>query len=124
MAQPNIYTMVVFDLHPKIAEYIEALNADGQIDLDDAGYPYLLNVQQEGSNHVCNIVRNGQQENFVMNTRKRRDPIKSWNESDGYKRTGGKKVIQVTTDGEPDRRERARRPFESFERLTTQILEG
>lgn len=127
MAAPaNIYSVVVFDLKPKVKEFIDKLNNEGQIDLDSNGYPYLLKVEQQGPNHVCHVVRNGKQENFIMNTRRRADPITSWNPSDGYKRMGGKKVVVVSTDSEDGPRgERAkRRSFESFKRLTNQILEG
>lgn len=125
-APPNIYSVIVFDLKPKIKDYIEKLNNEGQIDLDSNGYPYLIKVEQQGSNHICHIVRNGKMENFIMNTRRRADPIPSWDGTDGYKRVGGKKVVVVKTDtDDKPRGERAmRRSFESFRRLTKQLIEG
>lgn len=125
-APANIYSTVVFDLHPKVRELIDKLNADGQIDLDDSGYPYILSAEKTGSNYTIQIVRNGHQESIVLNTRKKVDPIKSWDPLDGFRRKGGKKVITVNTSGEDEPRpERARRPsLESFQRLTDEILRG
>ena len=121
-APANIYSTVVFDLHPKVKAFIDSLNEKGQIDLSPDGYPYLLGVDKTGNNIEIKLVRNGQQESAIMNTRKRADPILSWTE-DGYKRTGGKKVITVDASGEKTRPERARRPsLESFRRLTDHIL--
>lgn len=125
-APPNIYSTVVFDLHPKVRELLDGLNSDGQIDLDDSGYPYLLGSDKTGSNYTITLVRNGNQESVVLSTRKKADPIKSWDPLDGYRRKGGKKVITVNTSGEDEPRpERARRPsLESFQRLTDEILRG
>jgi hypothetical protein len=124
-APANIFSVVVLDLKPKIRKFIDKLNGDGQIDLDDNGHPYLLKVDQQGANHVCHIVRNSRQENFIINTRKQADPIQSWDAMDGYHRVGGKKVIIVQTDGDKPKGERAkRRSFESFRRLAKQIIEG
>lgn len=124
-APANIYSTVVFDLHPKVKEFIDSLNELGQIDLSDDGYPYLLGVEKTGNNINIRLVRNGQQESAIMNTRKRADPILSWSHEDGFKRTGGKKVITVDTEGDKPRPERARRPsLESFRKLTDQILRG
>lgn len=133
MSKPvNIYSAVIFDLNPVLKRYIDKLRDDGQIDLDDHGYPYLLKVRRDGPNHVCDIVRNGKMENFIINTRKKkRGPICSWDEDDGYVRTGGKKVISIDDASgekpEPSkqnskRAERPLRTLESFKRITTDIL--
>jgi len=124
-APANIYSTVVFDLHPKIRELIDQMNAEGQIDLSDDGYPYLLSAEKTGPNYDIKFVRNGNQENIIMNTRKKAEPVRSWNPADGYKRTGGKKVITVDTGGDENRPERARRPsMESFLHLADSILKG
>ena len=124
-APANIYSVVVFDLHPKIREFIDKLNDEGQIDLCDNGYPYLLSAEKTGPNYDVQFVRNGKRENFIMNTRKKAEPVRSWDSLDGYKRTGGKKVITVDTKGDDARPERPRRPaLESFLRLTDDILKG
>lgn len=124
-APVNIYSTVVFDLHPKVRELIDQMNDEGQIDLSDDGYPYLLSAEKTGPNYDIRFVRNGQQENIIMNTRKKAEPVRSWNPMDGFKRTGGKKVITVNTGGDEKRPERARRPsMESFQRLTDEILKG
>ena len=122
MSVPNIYTMVVFDLHPKVKDFIDSLNTEGQIDLDSSGYPYVIGVDSQGSNITVTMVRGGQQESFVLNTRKRREPILSWNKDDGFIRSGGKKTI--TFDNVKDRSERKKRPMESFDKLLEQILKG
>ena len=121
-APVNIYSAVVFDLNKRIKAYIDDLNSSNQIDLDDSGYPYLLSVDKNGPNFVVNIVRNGQRENFIINTRKRKDPVTSWDENDGYRRSGGKKVVMVTTKQDAPKRERRKRTIESFSRITEQIL--
>lgn len=118
----NIYSNVVFDLNKKIAGFIEELNNNNQIDLDDDGYPYLIKVNRVGPNFVVHIVRNNKIENFILNTRKRKGPITSWNADDGFQRRGGKKVVSVDTSPDAPRRERQKRSYESFERLTDQIL--
>ena len=124
-APANIYSVVVFDLHPKVRELLDALNSDGQIDLCDDGHPYLLSAEKTGNNYELKFVRNGSQEQIIMNTRKKADPIISWDPNDGFKRSGGKKVIAVDTEGHKPRPERARRPsLESFHKLTNQILKG
>jgi len=123
-APVNIYTAVVFDLKKKIKDEIDRLNDGGQIDLDNDGYPYVVKIEQSGKNHVCHIVRNGRLENFLLNTRKRREPLYSWNAGDGYMRRGGKKVITVGSPEEKNRRERTKRSFESFTRIVKQILTG
>ena len=124
-APANIYSTVVFDLHPKVRGLLDQMNDEGQIDLSDDGYPYLLSAEKTGPNYDIRFVRNGQQENIIMNTRKKAEPVRSWNPSDGYKRTGGKKVITVNTSGDDPRPERARRPsMESFLTLTDSILNG
>lgn len=124
-APANIYSAIVFDLHPRISGYLDELNKAGQIDLDGDGYPYVIAVQKQGPNHVCQIVRNGNQENFILNTRKKRDPICSWDQNDGYVRRGGKRVIQIDTGvgaASQPRPERKKRTMESFRRLVGQIL--
>ena len=123
-ASANIYSMVVHGLHPKVAELLAKMDTDGQIDYDNQGFPYLISAEKVGPNWVVQFVRNGQQENFVMNTRKRSDPIRSYDPLDGYRRTGGKKVIIANPDEDAPRPERRKRSVESFRRLATQIIEG
>ncbi len=122
----NIYSAVVFDLHPRIKEFIDQLNTDGQIDLDDDGYPFILKIDATGGNKICHMVRNGKQENFIINTRKRKDPVMSWSPEDGYKRFFGKRVVSIDTSPEktsarPEREKRS--STESIQRIVGQILE-
>ena len=123
----NIYSAIVFDLHPKVKEYIDQLNNDGQVDLDDDGYPYLVKVDRNGANQVCHLVRNGKMENFIMNTRRSAEPINSWKPEDGFRRMFGKKVIAIDVNpaGDDGRRaERAKRTsIESIKRLVNHILD-
>ena len=121
----NIYSAVVFDLHPRIKDYIEQLNSDGQIDLDDDGYPFILKIDNNGNNKICHLVRNGRQENFIINTRKKRDPVNSWNPEDGFRRFFGRRVISIDTkpEGGERRAERQKRTsVESIRRIMGQIL--
>lgn len=108
---PNIYAAVVFDLHPKIKSYIDRLNTTGQIDLDPHGYPYLISCNKNGANYDVQIARNGNLEKFVMNPRRKVEPHITWNPNDGFQRPQQKKVSVMKSDGQPDRRERARRPI-------------
>lgn len=121
----NIYSAVIFDLHPRIRGYVDELNQSGQIDLDPDGYPFLLSVQRQGQNHVCHTVRNGAQENFIINTRRKADPVCSWDKNDGYVRQGGKRVIQIQPaspkEAEP-KPERGKRTVESCARIVDQIV--
>lgn len=119
----NIYAAVVFDLPQKLIDYIGQLDTAGQIDHDEHDQPYLLKVEKKGSNYHCFIVRNGKEANFIINTRKRRDPVLTWNAADGYKRKDPlqHKIVQ-TQAPLGARQERARRTVETWERLVGQIL--
>ncbi len=123
----NIYSAVVFELHPRLKDYIQQLNDDGQIDLDDNGYPYIIKIDNNGGNKICHMVRNGKQENFIMNTRKRKaEPVLSWNPEDGFRRFFGRRVISIDTgqDQTGSRPERQKRStVESLQRVMDQILE-
>lgn len=122
----NIYSAIVFDLHPRIKDYIDQLNSDGQVDLDDDGYPYIVKLDNVGGNKICHIVRNGQMENFIINTRKRvKQPVVSWNPKDGFRRFFGKRVVSVSGPDDSKRPERQKRSsLESIQRLVGQILKG
>ncbi len=123
----NIYSAIVFELHPRIKDYIQQLNDDGQIDLDDDGYPYILKIDANGGNKICHMVRNGKRENFIMNTRKRKaGPVNSWSPEDGFRRIFGRRVISINTGGDQDgkRPERQMRStVESIQRIVDQILD-
>jgi len=114
MDYPSIYATVVFDLHPKVKNYLDQLNGTGQVDLDDMGYPYLIKCDRQGPNFFTQISRNNRLENFVLNPRKRSDPVISWNNSDGFERPQQKQVVMVKVpDGEMNRKERDRRQVRS-----------
>lgn len=125
MAAPvNIYRSIMFDLNPKVKAYIDTLNQEGQIDLDTHGYPYVISVEREGPNFVVKMVRNQKAESFVLNPRKKADPVITWNPNDGYVRKTQKQVIDMD-DGkeEKPRGERQRRvAFEAFEQIVETIL--
>lgn len=124
---PNIYAAVVFDLHQKVRDYLDDLNNQGQIDLDEVGYPYLIGCDRQGPNFVVRIARNNQIEQFTINPRKKAKPICSWNPADGFQRPAQRQVmmVQAPETHEPDRRERARRivPMEAIESLTESLFE-
>ena len=119
-APTNIYPLVVFDIHKRIREYIDKLKEEGQIDLDSNGYPYLVKVDGNGSNHTVQIVRDNKLESFLINTRKRQDPITSWKTDDGYKNHAVKQTVDVPQDQIQDRSERAKR--ESYDNIVDKIL--
>ncbi len=119
--QPNIYSAVVFDLHPRVKELIDQLNDSGQIDLDSDGHPWLLAVDRQGANTVVKIVRNGQQESIILNTRRQRDPHLSWNPDDGFERKA-RRAIPISAAETPDRRERRKRTAEAIERIVDKLI--
>lgn len=120
----NIYPAVAFDLNRKVKEYIDQLNQEGQIDLDERGYPYLLSVDRQGPNYVVKIARNNKVESFILNPRKKAEPVKSWSD-DRFVRRGGKQVISIDDEQENPRRERAKRTaFEDYDYVVDQILRG
>ena len=106
---PSIYAVSVFDLHNKVKSYLDNLNATGQIDIDPSGYPYLISCRRQGPNFVVQISRNNRLENFVLNPRKQAEPIKSWNEADGFERAQHKQVVLVQSPDDPTKQERGRR---------------
>lgn len=126
---PNIYTAVVYDLHPKVRNFIDQLNTEGQIDLCAAGYPYLIRCERSGPNIVTTISRNNRPETFVLNPRKRSEPITSWSPADGFQRPVQNKtvLVQPTAGAEQSsRRERARRvvPMEAIEQIVDSMWEN
>lgn len=121
MSDPSIYSAIVFDLHPKVKEYIDTLNQTGQIDHDSDGHPYVIDSTRVQSNISTKISRNNQVETFVLHPRKKADPIISWNPHDGFVRPAQKKK-SVGVDKTPDRRERAMRVV-SMEQIVETILE-
>ncbi len=114
---PNIYHAVVFDLHPKIKEILDSLDQEGQIDRDDTNAPHVLSVDSPAASvYRCLFMRNGKPENFVMHTRKRVEPVRSWRIDDGFLRQE-RPAIQVSV-----RKERDRRKIHPFESIVEQIL--
>lgn len=116
---PNIYHAVVFQLHPKIKNFLDQLDTAGQIDHDEMNAPHLISADPVGpSIFRCVFMRNNHPEHFVLHTRKKADPIRSWSNGDGFIR---KERIIVTQD-EPSRKERDRRTINPFESIMEQIL--
>lgn len=104
---PNIFHAIVFDLHPKIREYIDRLDKEGQIDHDDSNSPHIIAVNSIApSVYKCDLVRNGLPANFVLHTRKKGEPILSWNKNDNYKR--------VEQKGKTFKKERDLRTYENI----------
>lgn len=123
---PSIYATVVFDLHPKIKAYMDQLNRDGQIDLDQSGHPYLVKCEKQGPNFFTQISRNNRLENFVLNPRKRQPPVCSWNHEDGFQRPQHKQVVVMADpSGATKNRERERRKVtsEAIENMVDTIME-
>jgi hypothetical protein len=113
---PNIYHAIVFDLHPKIREFLDSLDQSGQIDRDDTNTPHVVSVETPGpSVYRCIFMRNGKPENFVLHTRRRADAIQSW-QDDGYKREERKAPADESSRKERDRRKH------TYESIVEQIL--
>jgi|ERR1051326_5207179 hypothetical protein len=115
---PNIYHAIVFDLHPKIKAFVDSLDLEGQIDRDETNTPHILSVESPGTSiYRCLFMRNGKPENFVLHTRKKVEPVRSWRLEDGYRRSERPPAVEVSV-----RKERERRPAHPFESIVEQIL--
>lgn len=123
MNRVNIYPTVVFDLNQRVKDYLDQLNSLGQIDVDERGYPFLLNVEKEGSNHIVTISRDNKAETFIINSRKQKEPVLSWNKDDGWKRPEIQKTIVMNQPDENPRKERKlRSAMESYQIMVEQML--
>ena len=109
MVNPNIYHAIVFDLHQKVREFLDQLDQTGQIDHDETRAPHVISVDNPNSSVFrCMFLRNGRPEHFLIHTRRKAEPIRSWTE-DGWKRPA-----PVETPPEHgNRKERERRQNES-----------
>lgn len=118
-ANPNIYSAVVFDLHPKIKEFLDQLDQAGQIDKDEHNAPHVVSLDKPASSvYRCIFMRNGRPENFVMHTRKKAEAVRSWQDGDGFVRQE-----RIIVAAEPEnRKERERRKVNPFESIMEQIL--
>lgn len=121
---PNIYATVAFDLNPKVSDFIDSLNREGQIDLDDSGQPYLFSVDRHGPNFVAKIRRNGKVETFILNPRKKTPPKTTWNSQDGFHRP--ERAAPSANPAKNSRRERARRDADVgvYESIVEAIMKG
>ncbi len=112
---PNIYHAIVFDIHPKIREFLDTLDQAGQIDHDETNAPHVVSIENLGDNSSirrCVFMRNGKPENFVIHTRRKAEAIRSWADGDGYVRKETSKEDEAKSRKERDRR--AGHPFESI----------
>lgn len=117
---PNIYSAIVFKLHPKVREFLDALDQTGQIDRDERHEPHVVSVDNpDTSVYRCVFIRNRKPENFILHTRRTVDPIRSWREDDGYVRP---KREEAPIPRETSRKERQRRTVDTFEHIMEQIL--
>lgn len=117
---PNIYPAIVHNLHWKVKELLDQLDNGGQIDRDEFNAPHVLQMDSPGPSVIrCIFIRNAKPENFVLHTRKKADPFKSWRDDDGYKR---KDRAEANDKSEPSRKERDRRKVNPFESIMEQIL--
>lgn len=117
----NIYPVIVYDLKKKMKAFVDKLNDEGQIDLDDNGYPYIIKIDRSGNNNILYILRNNTQETVIINPRSKRDPVVSWNYNDGFKRTGGKKLVTYKSE-KGTGGERRKRNVGFFESLIDTML--
>lgn len=106
---PNIFNAIAFDLHPKVKELLDKLDSEGQIDHDESGSPHVMSIESPAaSTFHCVFVRNGRPVTMLVHSRKKADPIMSFDPSDGYKR---KEIVAI---GSISRKERQLRAFESI----------
>lgn len=118
---PNIYHAIVFDMHQKVREFLDGLNQSGQVDHDETRSPHVISVDSPNASvYRCMFMRNGRPEHFVMHTRRKVDPVKSWQE-DGWSRPAP--IEEPKTDDDGKRKERARQTMEQvYESIVNQIL--
>lgn len=121
MVSPNIYHAVVFDLHPKVREFIDGLNTAGQIDHDETRSPHLISVQSPTTSvYHSMFMRNGKPEHFTIHTRRKMEPVRSW-QDDGWTRPAP--IEEPKTEDNGKRKERDRRTMEQvYESIVNQIL--
>jgi hypothetical protein len=117
---PNIYPTVVFKLHPTVRSFLDGLDQAGQIDRDEHNAPHVVSVDNpDASIYKCVFIRNRKPESFVIHTRRKADPVRSWRDDDGYVRP---ERADVPLPGETSRKERVRREIVAFENIIEQIL--
>lgn len=123
-APVNIYSAVVFDLPPKVKDYLDELDKYGQIDRDEHAQPYLLKVQKTGSNYQCFVIRDGKVHNFIINTRKKKEPVKTWDQNDGYARkdVAAQRVIQAPQGPKGERAKRTMESTGTWDRIVEQLM--
>jgi len=118
----NIWSEIVYDLHPKIRKILDGLETDGQIDHDSHGHPFVFGCEKVGGNNWrIDVLRAGKRENIILSTRKRADPIMSFNAKDGWKRIDMPRLGVANNPNAP-RPERAKR-FEA-RTLVDKIIES
>lgn len=118
MALPNIYTSAASELPQKVVDYITHLDSTGQVDRDSNGEPYITSFSKVGSGCRVKFIRNGFEENFFTNYRKRpgadglvRPERLSCDLTDGYKRKDEEKKRVVADPGsDKPKGERTRKP--------------
>ncbi len=93
---------------PRILDVVRKLDTAGQIDLDGYGEPLVIDVRKEPTGKRIVIVRDGKQENLIVNTRDPINPIRSmsFDQADGFKRPAH---VKATVIPEPKRDPRSER---------------
>lgn len=90
---------------------MDSLDQAGQIDHDETQAPHVLSVDNPNASVFrCMFMRNGKPENFLIHTRRKVEPIRSW-QDDGWVRPVPVAVPVVDDQGK--RKERERRKTES-----------
>lgn len=96
---------------PRVLDVVKKLDAAGQIDLDGYGEPLVIDVRKEPTGKRIVIVRDGKQENLIVNTRDPINPIRSmsFDRNDGFKRPAHVKKTVVPTPKPDPKGERGMR---------------
>lgn len=111
----NVFTRAVAELPQKVSDYVSFLDKTGQVDRDANRDPIILSYGRDGSGYRVKFTRDGYEENFFINHRKRVGPgghvepvSKTWDESDGFVRRDAPKQRLVSPEaGGSERRMRS-----------------
>lgn len=89
MTTPENKYQSLFRGSPKILGAVQQLNDSGQIDLDQLGEPFVLDVTPVPTGKRVVFLRNGVVENMIVNTRRPSDACvvsRSFDPTDGFVR--------------------------------------
>lgn len=118
MTIANIYAQSISSMNGRVRAYVDFLDENGQVDRDANSDPIVTRMDPvQPNNWRVFFLRNGYEENFLMNPRKRTgengvvEPIrKTWNPADGFRRVEPMRQ-KIAQDMSNPRAERSRRDY-------------